>query len=262
MKRISLKVMVVGLLCTTFALAAVTAATPKWIGDRIVDKIMEWGDKNVKGPFKKGGGDEAATRAVVSALVSPGNPLVTAFNLTFRNIPSTATPDQDSPGYSQQNGVPMPAGSRASSQPTNSQSHDSGVGSQHDPTGRTGMVSGGIASGSSGNSSAAAQNDAGAGASQPHSNQTWLRAGENSVVQANKETAFNPNPEAATGGNPAPSNPAPAAQSAPSPAPTPAPTQHDHVQGAFGHDGGGGHQGNYGGPDAHSSQVDHAGHIT
>jgi hypothetical protein len=43
------------------------------------------------------------------------------------------------------------------------------------------------------------------------------------------------------------------------PKPSPAPT-HDH-QSAFGHDGGG-HQGNYGGPDGHSSQVDHAGHIS
>lgn len=258
MKSISLKVMVLGLLSATFVLAA-TAATPKWIGDRIVDKIMEWGDKHVKGPFKKGGGDEATTRAVVSAVVMPGKAWKTAIDLTFNNGSQTASPDQDTPGYSQQNGVPMPPGSlQGSIGGPSGQPHDSGIGSQHDPTGRTGMVSGGAASSSAGNSSAAAQTDAGAGASQPHSNQIELRAGENSVVQANKETAYNPNPEAATGGKSAPSNPAPAAQPAPSPAPAPA--QHDH-QGAFGHDGGG-HQGNYGGPDGHSSQVDHAGHIS
>jgi hypothetical protein len=258
MKSISLKVMLLGLLSATFVLAA-TAATPKWIGDRIVDKIMEWGDKHVKGPFKKGGGDEATTRAVVSAVVMPGKAWKTAIDLTFNNGSQTASPDQDTPGYSQQHGVPIPPGSsQGSIGGPSGQPHEGGVGSQHDPTGRTGMVSGGTASGLSGNSNASAQNDSGAGASQPHSNQTWLRAGENNWAQPNKETTFNPNPEVATGGKSAPSNPAPAAQPAPSPAPAPA--QHDH-QGAFGHDGGG-HQGNYGGPDGHSSQVDHAGHIS
>jgi hypothetical protein len=42
MKRVSLKVMVLVLLSATFVLAATSVAMPKWIGDRIVDKIMEW----------------------------------------------------------------------------------------------------------------------------------------------------------------------------------------------------------------------------
>ena len=191
----------------------------------------------------------------------PGKAWKTAIDLTFNNGSQTASPDQDTPGYSQQNGVPMPPGSlQGSIGGPSGQPHDSGIGSQHDPTGRTGMVSGGAASSSAGNSSAAAQTDAGAGASQPHSNQIELRAGENSVVQANKETtAYNPNPgRRLRAGSllhqilPQLRNPHRVRLRL---RPNTTTKVHSGTTVA-------GIRGNYGGPDGHSSQVDHAGHIS
>jgi hypothetical protein len=105
-KRIVLFV-VIGLVGFDWALTA--AAMPKWMADQIVDSIMNWGDKHIGGPFKKGGGDEAVTREVVSLIVEPQKAGKVIVDLSFRGS-STATPAQDTPGYSQQHGTPVPSG--------------------------------------------------------------------------------------------------------------------------------------------------------
>ena len=106
MKRTFLKVVAIAFVGANVALAA--AAMPKFIGDRIVDRIMNWGDKHIGGPFKKGGGDEAVTREVVSDVVMPINAWRAVLNLTVGQQSSTATPEQDTPGWTPQ-GAPLPA---------------------------------------------------------------------------------------------------------------------------------------------------------
>jgi hypothetical protein len=68
MKRFA-KFALVAVIAVNVGLAA--AAMPKALQDRIIDKIMDFGDKHVGGPFKKNGGDEAATRQVISDIISP-----------------------------------------------------------------------------------------------------------------------------------------------------------------------------------------------
>jgi hypothetical protein len=238
----------VAFISANVALAA--AAMPKWIGDRIVDKIMDWGDRHVHGPFTKGGGDEAVTREVVSSAVMPGNAWKTAINLTFKNESQTASLEQDSPGYSQQHGVPMPQGAHVQipigqpaatqtpTQPTvtvNKEIHpkmlsdllsDDDFGPEVEqalkhpvsasPTKEDReQASRQAVSGPSAavNDAPVAHNDTAPTTSQAPSAQKWLRAGETTNVQVNTETVYHPNPEAATGGNSA--QPTPTATPAP-----------------------------------------------
>src|ERR1700680_2014091 len=80
---------------------AAAVALPASIGNRIVDGIMDFGDKHIKGPFKKGGGDEAATRKVLSDLIMRANPWKAAGDIFVGSESRTSTPTQDEPGYSQ-----------------------------------------------------------------------------------------------------------------------------------------------------------------
>jgi hypothetical protein len=93
-------------------LALAAAAMPRFIGDRIVDKIMDWGDQHIHGPFKKGGGDEEAARQVISDIVMPVKAWRAVIDITTQAVSNTASAVQDAPGYSQQQGVPMPAWSQ------------------------------------------------------------------------------------------------------------------------------------------------------
>lgn len=257
---------VVAFISANIALAA--AAMPQWIGNRIVDKIMDWGDRNVGGPFTKGGGDEAATRTVVSAVVMPGKAWKTAFDLTFKNETKTASVEQDTPGYSQKHGVPMPAGAQTqipigqpqapTSQPTiivnpeiHLGTHDGRVGSQRDTT--TGKseapsapaTSSPAGNNTSGNSDTAAsgQSDGAATASGAHPKPVMLEAGKTTLVQANKEVTFNPNPELAT----STAQPTPTPVAKPSSTPSPAPTAAPAPSAAGGKQGGGGFFGMFSG---------------
>src|SRR5580698_6776020 len=95
MKTAFFKIFVIAFISVNVVLAA--AAMPEFVRDRIVDKIMAWGDKHIGGPFKKGGGDEEATRKVVEDFVSPGNPWEAAWDITTNGESHTATPEQDTP---------------------------------------------------------------------------------------------------------------------------------------------------------------------
>jgi hypothetical protein len=96
------------LLFVVFNLACVSlAAMPPWVGNRVVDAIMDWGDKHIHGPFKKGGGDEKATRQVLSDILMPVKAWRAVLDITGGES-QTATAEQDNPGYSQSQGVPLP----------------------------------------------------------------------------------------------------------------------------------------------------------
>jgi hypothetical protein len=92
------------------------AALPARLTDKIVDQLMVWGDHYIGGPFKKGSGDEAATRAVLSDLLGKTDPLHAVLDITVKTESHTATAEEDAPGYSQAHGVPTPSGSSVSPQ--------------------------------------------------------------------------------------------------------------------------------------------------
>ena len=81
MKTTFFKIFVIAFISANIALVA-AAAMPQGVSKRIVDKIMDWGDRHVGGPFKKGGGDEAATRKVIEHIISPGNPWRAALDIS------------------------------------------------------------------------------------------------------------------------------------------------------------------------------------
>jgi hypothetical protein len=94
------------------------AAMPQFVTDRIVDKIMDIGNKYVHGPFTKGGGDEQVTRDLVSDVVVPakwGKALLDASRGA-----STGSIVKDTPGYSQEHGVPLPKGAKVGLAPASS----------------------------------------------------------------------------------------------------------------------------------------------
>ena len=275
MKRFA-KFALVAVIAVNVGLAA--AALPKALQDRIVDKIMDFGDKHFGGPFKKGGGDEAATRQVISDRISPEKAWRVFFDVTLNSDSSTATAEQDKPGWTPEGpSAPVPQGQPAPSNqapPTaapvpvagNTQGSAAPQGN-HD--GSVGPPDHGMTHAS--NDAPAANANSAATAPGP-TKTIELKAGENTWAQATTNPNINPNPELTGGGSSAPASspapspspapvatPQPAAAPAPTPAPAPAPIQRQR-EGPAGHEGG--HQGGYTGPDGHSSQVDHAGHIS
>lgn len=72
---------------------------PDVVADRIVDAIMDWGDHTLGGPFKKGGGDEDATRSLLKDIVTKASPGSVVWDMTVGSEPHTATPKEDAPGY-------------------------------------------------------------------------------------------------------------------------------------------------------------------
>src|ERR1700685_1171779 len=111
MKNRFVQFAIVAFVSANIALAA--ASLPDWATEKIVDKFMDWGDRHIHGPFTKGGGDEKATRQVVSEFVSPGKAWRAFYDITIgAGESNTATADQDMPGYSQKHGVPLPAGAQ------------------------------------------------------------------------------------------------------------------------------------------------------
>ena len=109
-KRTALKVSGVLFLGTGVALAS---SMPKFISDRIVDTIMEFGDKYIHGPFTKGGGDEQATRNFFLDVVVPAKWEKAFWDLTVGAESTLGSVAKDTPGYSQEHdGVLMPNGAR------------------------------------------------------------------------------------------------------------------------------------------------------
>jgi hypothetical protein len=107
-KRVAIGIVLVFVIGT-----CVGAATPHWIGDRIVDKIMNWGDKHDLAPFKKGGGDEAATRKILTDLIVKVKPWAAVRDVFVGSESNTASKEQDRPGHSQEyDGAQMPSGAR------------------------------------------------------------------------------------------------------------------------------------------------------
>jgi hypothetical protein len=232
------------------------AAMPSWIGDRIVDGVMNWGDRHIGGPFKKGGGDETATRQVVSDLVMPVKAWRAVLDVTLGSESKTATAEQDTPGWSPQgvrlpvthgqaavdsqptlDGLPVPSNQVPTAKqpllvpiPTTTQvsstperTHDTPVGPSDHVTGSATRVTNDAPGGKANSEGTTPQTP---------TKTIELRAGEDTWAQATKEPKVNLNPELATGGNPTPTASSPAAPSSPppsapatnpQPAPSPAP---------------------------------------
>jgi hypothetical protein len=258
MKTTFFKIFVIAFISANIALVA-AAAMPQGVSKRIVDKIMDSGDRYVGGPFKKGGGDEAATRKVIEHIISPGNPWRAALDISTEGESSTATTEQDKPGYSQAHGVPMPSGAkvqnandqagRSDVSPANQNSitinpeihpETSGIATTHNPEHQSGP------SGQDHNATSAPEPSTavatpgghvgGSTADAPtRPGQQELRAGETTSVQSHPgEVEYHPNREAATGGNtaqPAASAPAQPAASAPARDPGRGPDRSDPTHG-------------------------------
>jgi uncharacterized membrane protein YgcG len=127
-KFVVIPVIVFNMVCVSLA------AMPTRIGTRVVDAVMNWGDKNIGGPFQKGGGDEEATRKVLTDILVPVNAWRAVLDITGGSGSRTANAQQDTPGYSQGQGVPMPGGSRKQipiGQPSSDQAANSN--GQHGP---------------------------------------------------------------------------------------------------------------------------------
>jgi hypothetical protein len=193
------------------------AAMPSWIGDRVVDAVMDWGDKHIGGPFTKGGGDEDATRQVVSDILVPVKAWRAFLDITAGSESHTATAEQDTPGYSQSKGVPMPGGAHKqvpiaqppSNQIPSSRSAIPVIPANHDHEREFDA--------SATHSNRERPDTVDASSTSGTSKPIELRAGERSYADANKPMEVNLNPEHTTSGNPAPA--APAAQPARTPAP-------------------------------------------
>jgi hypothetical protein len=232
----------VAFISANVALAAATL--PHWASERVVDKIMDWGDRHIHGPFTKGGGDEKATRQVVSAFVSPGKAWKAFYDITIGGESGTATAEQDTPGDSQKQGVPLPAGTHVQvpigqPQPTptqpvvtvNPEIHPSTPEPKREATQHEG---GGIfvpdransptpSSGTETASNTSTGRPEAAGSSQPSPSQTTLESGKTTMMQAPQspnDIVFHPNPELATGSGQ--TTPAPTPAATPVPAQTPA----------------------------------------
>lgn len=243
MKRRFLRFVIAFFLAANIALAAV----PKWIGDRIVDKIMDFGDKHIHGPFKKGGGDEAATRNVISDIVMPTKWWRAAWDALKES--STASEEQDKPGYSQAHGVPLPTavrspngqpnqpGSKASPAPQAAPPQSSAtqaptmVNRDHAAVTPEGAMpeSKVPAPGESApvvpetkaddNSTPEARNDSTARSQEAPPESVWIGAGQDTWAQPHQPVVIL-NPELATGGG----DSTPATPNRPSPAPSPVPS--------------------------------------
>jgi hypothetical protein len=216
--------------------------------DRITDALMDFGDKHIGGPFKKGGGDEQATRSLISEILSPGKWYSALWDITLGSESTTATKEQDTPGFSQLHGVQMPApakvnlapqqqGGSSNHQPSaaapvainpNSEVHaaeshsdHSGIGAnEHEPSGGNPSVEAPTAA-----SNASAQSTASSAGPNKATNQGGLQA-QVPLVQVG-EGHWVPGPTFNTNAQGTPTA-APAPASAPTPAPAPTPAQHDH----------------------------------
>jgi hypothetical protein len=235
---------------------------PNPITDRAVDRIMEWGDKHVGGPFKKGGGDEQATRKVISDLVEPANwwdAVIDAFGTE-----SSISTQQGIPGNSLQPGahVQVPI-KQPQAEQSPSATPDRPLLSVPEPVASHPMSSSGPIS----------QDHS--PVPEPSKPQIFLKAGETPLAEVPKapDIHFNPNPEAATGAPNLPATRQGGSSSdspkggmiersvvpslphdvgiSPAPAPAPAPPARDpggRPEGAGGH-GGGMMDHGYAGPD-------------
>ena len=189
------------------------AAMPHWIGDRIVDKIMNWGDKHNLAPFKKGGGDEAATRKLISDLiVMPVEPWRVMYDLSIGSESKLQTIQQGKPGSSQEQGVPMPSGAHQQT-PIGQPADRPTLGSRPDVA----PFEGGIARGQGPATPTQATSNAGGGTN----TQAPLNRQQTLTLYKNKEgyqTTTNPNQPAALAQAVAQPAPQPTPAAAPQPA--------------------------------------------
>jgi hypothetical protein len=241
---------------------ATVIALPSQITDRIVDGVMDWGDKHISGPFKKGGGDEAATRKIIGDLLGKGRPGKIFVDISIGSESNTGTAEQDAPGYSQSHdGLAMPPGAHVQNLAPQPASIPSSINlnpeihpvsphtntpqvpsdnwlDDHDWGTNAPSPNGNVAhnethsvpshpapeSHSGDGFASALQNKAGSADPGAPATQKTLEAGKTNLAQASPNVAFNPNPEAT---NTAPQGPPAAA----APAARPSPPAREHNSG-------------------------------